>query len=156
MDFPYQIFLRRGRNALFYIYFQQKAYLKFPSRKYLLRIFGRKLSGREWQCAFDFAGVFDGATRVGYLRDLSRQRRTACYIQEGKILARLFHPIVTVETRWISGRVLSPTSTRERTLCGISNPPSSSRRIARTRVAGEVSPDWRPWTIDQPETSPLF
>lgn len=80
--------------------------------------------------------------------------------KKGKILARLFHPVVTVETGAVGvlldsrSRSLSPTWTSKPSL--ESNPPSPRRRIARTRVAGEVSPDWRPWTIDQPETSPLF
>lgn len=82
--------------------------------------------------------------------------------KKGKILARLFHPVVTVETAavWVFSRILdpgenlSPAWTSEPST--ESNPPLPARRIARTRVAGEVSPDWRPWTIDQPETSPLF
>lgn len=100
--------------------------------------------------------------RVGHSRS-SRQRRTL-----GKYKKRRYWPVFSIQQsspwrRLVSrgcspefsiSENLSPTWTGEPS--PESNPPLPLRRIARTRVAGEVLPDWRLWTIDQLETSPLF
>lgn len=52
-------------------------------------------------------------------------------------------------------RSLSLTWTSEPSLESLTHPRAAEDRKDEG-CSGEVSPDWRPWTIDQLETSPLF